>query len=236
MITLNPQSIKFESEGLTRVFLWSTVVGFDINENKDEITLKINDIDSSRPVIGIQSVDGYDTIADVVAAIESYLSSTVAYREYTATLTQEFVSTTSGDLEIGKTYVIDTLETGDDFDNTGYVEEGTPFVAIAETPTVWTESTVVINMTDSAPVPTVFRNSLGTPIFERIEEGVNTATLAGVFTEGDVFFPNDYIVFDGGFATLERTDDDTITISTFDGDGLPADDLLLNTPIEIRVK
>lgn len=84
---------------------------------------------------------------------------------YTALLTVEAViSTTSGTLEVGKTYVIDTLEVGDDFSNVGYVSEGTPFVATGTTPTTWTNSTEVINNTDSAPTITELYNSTGETI------------------------------------------------------------------------
>lgn len=63
------------------------------------------------------------------------------------------VETTSGSLVIGKEYIIYNLEEGqvfpDDFSNVGYVEEGTSFIATGETPNVWENETVVLNITDS---------------------------------------------------------------------------------------
>jgi hypothetical protein len=60
------------------------------------------------------------------------------------------VTSTSGSLVEGKTYNIAELESGDDFSNVGYVEEGTDFVATGTTPTTWDQSTEVLNVTDSS--------------------------------------------------------------------------------------
>lgn len=69
----------------------------------------------------------------------------------TATGVATEITTTSGLLVIGKTYnVVATLST-DDFANVGWVSDGVDFVATGTTPTVWTNSSVVINRTDEIP-------------------------------------------------------------------------------------
>ena len=59
------------------------------------------------------------------------------------------VTATSGVLEVGKDYLIKSLQAGDDFSNVGYVSDGTIFTATGTTPTTWTNSTEVIFITDS---------------------------------------------------------------------------------------
>jgi hypothetical protein len=69
--------------------------------------------------------------------------------QYEAFVTGAAESQTSGALVEGDTYLILSLEAGDDFANVGYVEAGTPFVATGTTPTDYTNSTVVFNLTES---------------------------------------------------------------------------------------
>ena len=57
-------------------------------------------------------------------------------------------SQTSGELIVGQTYLIETLEIGDDFSNVGYVSEGVEFIATGTTPTVYVNSTVVNFVTE----------------------------------------------------------------------------------------
>jgi hypothetical protein len=72
------------------------------------------------------------------------------YAIYDAIL--KIISTTSDSLVNGKTYRIDTLLLTDDFTNIGYVTAGIPFVATGTTPTIWTNSTIVYNLTDATNV------------------------------------------------------------------------------------
>jgi hypothetical protein len=66
----------------------------------------------------------------------------------TALIRSEEVAQTSGLLVIDKTYVIDTVLSTDDFTNCGFVTAGVEFVATATTPTIWTNSTEVFEITD----------------------------------------------------------------------------------------
>jgi len=57
-------------------------------------------------------------------------------------------SQTSGELIVGQTYLIETLEVRDNFSNVGYVSEGIPFEATGTTPTTYVNSTVVNFVTE----------------------------------------------------------------------------------------
>lgn len=70
-----------------------------------------------------------------------------SYAIYDAILKE--ITTTSGVLVNGKTYRIDDVLLTDDFTNIGFVSEGVEFTATGTTPTTWTNSTVVYNITDA---------------------------------------------------------------------------------------
>lgn len=55
-----------------------------------------------------------------------------------------------GKLEVGVKYVINQLESEDDFSNLGFVSEGTPFIATVATPTSWGNSTTVYEFNASS--------------------------------------------------------------------------------------
>jgi hypothetical protein len=78
---------------------------------------------------------------------------------------------TSGLLIPGHSYTIDSLETGDDFSNVGYVSEGTAFIATGATPTTYTNATVV---TDNTLSSNYF--CLGTQKITFKESGYNVGT------------------------------------------------------------
>ncbi len=70
--------------------------------------------------------------------------------EITPSLSYSYISeATSGSLIVGNTYLIQELQSGDDFTNVGYVSENNVFTATGTTPTDWTNSTVVILTFDS---------------------------------------------------------------------------------------
>jgi hypothetical protein len=91
------------------------------------------------------------------------------YKAYTANIVQQRFSQTNGVLVVGKTYRIVEVLGDDDFSNVGY--EGGDFVATGTTPTKWTNSSVVINITDSAPQATVLENTLTASVWQWNNEG-----------------------------------------------------------------
>lgn len=165
-------------------------------------------------------------------------SAGASYLNYVALLTQTYVSSTSGLLVVGKTYQIDTLVAGDDFANVGYVASSTPFIATGTTPTVWTNSTEVINITDSAPIATVFENTLGDTVeWTYVNEGVYFSNTLSVLdrTKTLVVITSNYgdanYTVQGYCSGSNAIEIYSFTIST----GLGTNDILYNTPVEIRV-
>lgn len=80
---------------------------------------------------------------------------TVSQPENFSTFTTvKTVYSEEGQLEVGKTYIINNLQTSDNFSNVGYTSEGTSFIASSTTPINWTSKTKVYNITDGIlPVP-----------------------------------------------------------------------------------
>lgn len=117
----------------------------------------------------------------------------IAYKASASYITK----TTSGSLVAGKTYVIVTLESGDDFANVGYVSEGTPFVATGTTPTTWTNSTEVFNLTD-LPVITIFASTFNSPITIgykiEVDSVLPTLVSNGEFTQ-NLFAPSGILAY-----------------------------------------
>lgn len=100
--------------------------------------------------------------------VTKHKTGSINEKRFVFTGTTELVSTDSGLLVVGKTYVIgqlcdDGLGNYDDFSNVGYVSEGTPFVATGTTPTVWTNGTPVHNLTD-LPTLNVLDSNFENPI------------------------------------------------------------------------
>lgn len=175
----------------------------------------------------------YDTM-HIYNSLNSAIASAVAlarpYNVYVALLTQTTVSTTSGLLVTGKTYVINTLVVGDDFANVGYVAQSTPFVATGTTPTTWTNSTEVINITDSALSAVILENTLSGDIVWGYNSGGNyIGTLVGEFAAAKtaIFIAS---VKNVTVVSAARLTDDTIEVDTNGANGA-----LTSVPIEVRV-
>lgn len=160
------------------------------------------------------------------------------YKEYAALLNQTTVSTTSGLLVVGKSYLIVTLVSGDVFTNVGYVSAGTPFTATGTTPTTWSNSTVVINRTNSAPVVTVLANGLSAAItWAYVSPGVFTGTLASAFTASKTITPGGLLQYNANDVWLKfvMTSSSVITVSTLDLTYAGVATAVVNHPVLIRV-
>lgn len=165
-----------------------------------------------------------------------------SYLKYVALLTQfSPFAGTSGSLNIGETYTIDTFETGDDLTNVADVVSGVintsgcVFVATGEDPTDWTNGSAL--SAAGNPIATVLENTLGgTVVWSYDNVGSYIATLAGAFTENKTM-----IIFGSvnGYTTngigSYWADADSIGVETFVIGGSNVDEGLENTPIEIRV-
>ncbi|HBG71430.1 MAG: hypothetical protein A2W93_14355 [Bacteroidetes bacterium GWF2_43_63] len=146
-----------------------TVVMFSCNTNGNWVSTSLYDINHIYNAINTAKTEARPFVAYVASIVDTAL-----------------ISTTSGVIVVGKTYQIDSLVAGDDFANVGYVSAGVPFVATDTTPTVWTNSTEVFNVTDSIPVATIINNTLSAPPVWGIDTATDktTLTLVGAFTSG----------------------------------------------------
>jgi hypothetical protein len=171
------------------------------------------------------------------------------YKVYTALLTQNgdsnLVIYTAGTLEIGKTYEIYDLTGAASFDftNVGAPNNniGTYFVATGTIPNSWGIN-VGLKANTGAPVATVLENTIGNIWFEYNQGGGPVGSNGEYFAKSsNLFTPNKTITFgDTSFFSGQsywinyRIDyNNDVYITTGSGSGV--NNLLLNTPIEIRV-
>jgi hypothetical protein len=113
-------------------------------------------------------------------------SQRIPYNIFSAKIDLTLVITTSGLLEIGKTYVIESLNPGDDFTNVGFPPMAAAgiFTATGTTPTDWTNGTVVTNMTDSQPVVNKLQDTIGVTV---TLEWILTSQLTMTFRKTNAF-------------------------------------------------
>jgi hypothetical protein len=172
------------------------------------------------------------------------------YKVFTALLTQSgtgsTVNETSGPLIVGVSYNIDIYNVGDDFSNVGGPGlgasgewEGYWFIATGTTPNNWNNSSLLIS-NEGAPVVTVLENTIGNIWFTFVQDGSYFLNLPNGFPINKTFYDKNY-----QFISPTDIDDkalvlyavlDFVSIYTTNYDlTTPKNDVLLNTPIEIRV-
>ena len=117
----------------------------------DTITIEIND---NYTNLEDYINDNYDEVIDptntkLYNAIGQYLVD-----EYPDdNCTPSFPSYNQANIiQTGEAYKIETLQTGDAFSNIGYVSEGVDFTATGDTPTNWTNGTIVLRRVCDIPV------------------------------------------------------------------------------------
>ena len=176
------------------------------------------------------------------------------YKVYTALVSQtgtsHLTSITSGTLTVGTTYQITSYQTGDDFTNVGAPNNntGTYFVATGGdydtpvTPNVWTEGSELTS-DDGAPTVNILENTLGNnvnPYYLYSATGIYSinSNVGSPFVVGKTALfigsvGDDYASPSYGF--LRINSGDILTILTQGASSTNANDMLLNTSIEIRV-
>jgi hypothetical protein len=171
------------------------------------------------------------------------ISNTVRpYKVFTALLTQ-----TGGDdggvlidssLTIGVTYQIKTGSLGEfDFTNVGAPNNdiGTWFVATGTTPNNW--ALAGLNYDNGAPVATILENTIGNIWFAYVEAGGYSVVSDDLFVDNKTFINVTHlpIIDNEARFTFIKSDASLIALVTVDDVNTRKDDILLNTPIEIRV-
>jgi hypothetical protein len=169
-------------------------------------------------------------------------AATPNYKVFTALVTQtgtsSTVNATSGLLIVGVSYLIDVYNAGDDFSNVGGPAaglqgewDGYSFLATGTTPNNWNNLSG-LDYNEGAPVATVLENTIGNIWFTYIGAGLYHMQSSGLFLNDKTWY-SILANLNGGSShifNLTYIDDSTILVETVGGD-----DLLNNTPIEIRV-
>lgn len=209
---------------------------------------QVTTVDASKTLIPLglkdnRRDDGYLAGAITVEDFAAQLTPPApepTYKVYTALLTQsggdDVQTITSGDLTIGVTYKINSSNNDGDFTNVGAPNNdgGTYFVATGTTPNTW-GTFGALKFNNGAPVVTVLENTIGNIWFTYIAVGeyqINSSSLFIVDKTWGICPANNG---QGNTNVFGLTDVNTIDLATSDASDILVDDLLLNTPIEIRV-
>ena len=201
-------------------------------------------ISGADKLIGTDSANNNETKNFTIQEISDFVG-LGPYKVYTALLTQSGGDNpdniTSGNTVIGVTYQIDGSIVGDDFRNIGgplitYNNEFQDyfFVATGTTPTNWTNGTS-LNFNTGAPVVTVLNNTIGNIWFTYNGSGNYRVKSDGLFIQNKLFLTS-YIInsLDSYSYSLDSIDNNNIRIRVGTTGSLE-NDVLYNTPIEIRV-
>lgn len=172
---------------------------------------------------------------------------TQSYKVYTALLTQsggdDIEGQYSGTLIIGRTYeILDVGDPAGDWTNVGAPnnELGTKFVATGTTPNSWGDGGG-LSYNSGAPVVTVLENTIGNIWFTYNSVGQYNLNSDGLFLNNKTFCQNSLFSVEDGtglnmlIPTKQTFSNNYVLIYTTNFPDTPSNDLLYNTPIEIRV-
>jgi hypothetical protein len=192
-----------------------------------------------------------DKYQNYAMSAEDFLALSRPYKVYTALLTQsggdDPMSLDTGLLTIGATYYINNDSSGMDFTNVGSPNNniGTSFVATGTTPNSWGSQQGTANATlqynTAAPVVTVLENTIGNVWFTYGGDGQYNVKSNNLFTTNKTTFLT-YLSFTGGagdpnsnilFYSQCPSDYELGLFSV--NNGTQVNDIITNTPIEIRV-
>ena len=186
-----------------------------------------------------------------VYTIEDIAESARLYKSYTALLTQsggdDPQTISSGALTAGVTYEFGGVsEQGNwDFSNVGgpvYPKEYTFVATASEEPNNW-EGVSALNYNTGAPVVTVLENTIGNIVWKYDGDGYSI----GISTDGLFVLNKSWFVINGNqdgtddfrYVMTDAGDNNNVYINTFkinsSGVKTYSSNMLLNTPIEIRV-
>jgi hypothetical protein len=179
-----------------------------------------------------------------IYTMEDITSTVRPYKVFSALLTQNGGSVPSSlsnnPLTIGVTYMIDDNGgSGWDFTNVGAPnnEVGTYFVATGTTPNNWGGPNGNLYYNLGAPVATVLENTIGDIWFSYIGDGYYLVSSDDLFTDKITVFSGARTSGWDGLSSIDSTNysNSSFNLSTVNNSDSPANGLLDNTPIEIRV-
>ena len=169
------------------------------------------------------------------------------YKVFTALLTQSGGDNSSAifwddvpggpDLTIGTTYIISDNLAGADFTNVGAPNNNieTYFIATGLRPNSWGNGSLAYNT--GAPVATILENTLGNVWFTYDSEGNYSINCDNLFNKTFIPFPmGNCNAVDGGTTfQIYNMSNSKMGIVTYDNGFTPVNDILSNSPIEIRI-
>jgi hypothetical protein len=173
------------------------------------------------------------------------------YKVFTALLTQSggdgatnFGNDSIQPFIIGATYMIAQNDSFGDFTNIGAANNdvGTYFVATGTTPASWGDigsGDVNVNYNTGAPVATVLENTIGDIWFSYENIGLYTAQSVSLFTNNKTAIYFGALDNNPGSPTISTdhfaNNSQIYSFNTLDQDASAQNEMLYNTPIEIRV-
>ena len=118
------------------------------------------------------------------------------------------ISITGGVLQIGETYIIDTLFGSDDFTNVGFVETGSAFVATGTTPNDWSSGTEVYTFYGMPLDCDFYFDNVIPPDGTYCSSGVFLSITGGTISHAELITPNGASVDTGyvGYETVINGD------------------------------
>jgi hypothetical protein len=212
---------------------------------------QVTTVDPAKTLLPVGLKDGrrddeYLAGAITVQDLAAQIAPQPTYKVYTALLTQSGgdngAELTSGILEIGVTYRIDsTGGSGWDFTNVGAPNNNpfTYFVATGTTPNSWQDGQLTYNT--GAPVVTVLENTIGNITWTYQSTGSYTGNLISAFPLNKTYFSvNNRFSDDGGAsaydAFLYRANDDFFALTLWNN-GTSSDNLIFSgAPISIEIR
>ena len=184
----------------------------------------------------LKAMNEWYTMGDVVNTVRPY-------QVFTALLTQSggdnILLGSAFPLTIGVTYFIDDNVGGADFTNVGAPNNniGTYFIATGTTPTSWGDGTLEYNT--GAPIATVLENTIGNVWLTYVEVGsyrIDLDIIRGLNTTFFISNNTDSAALDPTPIINAKTVSPTAyLVCSYTAEAFPSDDILYNTPIEIRV-
>lgn len=180
--------------------------------------------------------------------VEDTINANKPYKVFTALLTQsgggatEYItSTTTAPFVIGVTYEIAINSGNADFTNIGAPNNNidTRFIATGTTPNSWGDGgEVEIAYNTGTPVVTIFENTIGNIWFDYVNVGNYTINSDALFTnnKSQFYIPNvGALNGDILFIVTALNNQNQNDIITYDSPTSQSDNVLYQTPIEIRV-
>jgi hypothetical protein len=189
----------------------------------------------------LQDMQQWYTMQDVSDSIQPYKVFTASLTQSGGDATEYITSAAIAPFVIGVTYEIAINSGNADFTNIGAPNNNvdTRFIATGTTPNSWGDGgEVEIAYNTGAPVAPILKNTIGNVWFNYVDVGQYTINSDALFTDNksQVYIPNSGALNgDILFIVTAPNNQNQTDIITYDSPTSQADNVLYQTPIEIRI-